>query len=347
MSQQFEVFIGGYGKGVAVSKLDPLTGALSEVGAVGEVVSASFVAPHPILPIIYAVSEVDAGVVVALRREPDGSLKEMSRQSSGGNGPCHLSVHPTGNAVFVANYGDGRASMILLSEDGTFTDHLFIDQHEGNGPNEKRQEHARAHSFYPHPDGRHAVSADLGCDALFIYRIDVPNRRLTDRKTVPMTPGSGPRHLAITRDGRFIYVVCEMANSIEVLRWNADGELSGVQSISTLPGGADQSGTSAEVRLHPSGKYLYATNRGHDSVAAFRVDADTGRLTFIAAVPSGGNSPRGMEIDPSGRYLLVANQRSDRVATFRIDPQTGALSESGSSLSIEKPACVRFAASMP
>lgn len=347
MSQPLDLFIGGYGKGVALAQLDLAKGQILPVQATGELKAASFVAPHPTLPIVYAVSEVGEGAVVAFRRDGADSLKEISRQSSGGNGPCQLSVHPNGKGLFVANYGDGRVSMLGLNADGTFTDRVHTEQHEGKGPNEKRQEHAHAHSFYPHPNGTHALSADLGCDAIYVYRIDFENGRLAEAKTVQMKPGSGPRHMAITPDGRFVYVVCEMANTVEVMRWNDDGSMTNLQTLSTVPSEYTQPGTSAEVRLHPSGKFLYATNRGHDSVAAFRVDPDAGTLTYIAAVSAGGNSPRGMEVDPTGQYLLAANQRSDVVTLFRIDARTGALLSTGSTLSIEKPSCVRFVGSRP
>jgi 6-phosphogluconolactonase len=348
MNQPLDLYIGGYGKGVGVAKLDLNAGAILPVTAVGEVSGASFVACHPTLPIVYSVSEAGDGAVLAFRREADGSLKEISRQTSGGNGPCHLSVHPTGKALFVANYGDGRVSMLTLNADGTFSDHVFTDQHEGRGPNEKRQGHAFAHSIYPHPNGTHVLSADLGCDAVFVYRIDFAGHRLTEKKAITMTPGTGPRHMAFSADGRFVYVVGELSNTVEVMRWNdAEAGMDHLQTLSTLPADYKEYSTTAEIRLHPSGRFLFATNRGHDSVAAFRVDPDRGTLEFIETVPSGGATPRGMEVDPTGRYLLTANQKSNLVVLFRIDAERGTLAPTGSTLTVEKPACVRFVASRP
>lgn len=345
-SESTDVFIGGYGKGVYQAKLDLSTGALTTPTLLAEVKSASFLAHHPTLPILYCVSEVGSGSVIALRENADGTYSESGRQSAGGNGPCHLSIHPSGRAVLVANYGDGTVALLPLDVDGSFTGETFVDQHVGSGPNEKRQDRAYAHSIYPHPDGVHILSADLGCDAVFINRIDFENGTLVDKRVLPLVPGSGPRHLAIGRDGRFVYVVGELSNTVQVLQWS-DGSPFAVQTVSTLPDGFAGTSHCAEIRLHPNGKFLYVSNRGADSIATFAVNSETGRLQWSGDVPSGGSSPRGMEIDPTGAFLLAANQKSDLLSVFRIDAATGLPSPVAPAVPLEKPACVRFAASAP
>ncbi len=340
-----DFLVGGYGKGVSESSIT--SDSLAEPRLRAEVAGASFIAFHPTLPVIYCVSESLNGVL-ALKREGDGSFKEIARGSSGGAGPCHLSVHPSGKAVFVANYGDGKVAMLTLKQDGTFLGEPSVDQHEGTGPVEKRQEHAHAHSIYPHPDGTHVLSADLGCDAIFVYRVDLERGRLTDKHAFPIDPGSGPRHLAFSKDGKLVYCVNELSNTVSVLRWDADREsLKVVQTISTRMEPSDGTSFCAEIRIHPTGKFLYASNRGDDSIAVFTVDSETGALTRVANVSTGGQWPRGFEVNPTGRFLIVANQRSNLLTMFRIDEQTGVPSATGATVPVEKPACVRFAASPP
>lgn len=341
-----DLFIGGYGEGVYVSSFDAGTGALSEPRLIAQVAGASFVAHHPTLPMLYAVSEAGDGAVVALLRESDGVYTETGRASSGGNGPCHVSVHPSGLAVFVANYGDGRVAMLRLKPDGSFDGEPIVDAHEGGGPNPKRQDRAHAHSIYPHPDGQHVLSANLGTDSIYLYRVNVERGELSDRRAVGIVPGSGPRHLAFSTDGRFIYCLSELANSVTVLRWS-EAMLSPLQTISTLPEGFDGTSTAAEIRLHPTGRFLYSTNRGHDTIAVYKVDQETGTLAARGHVPTGGASPRGLEVDPTGRYLLAANQKSNVITVFSIDPQSGMPVATATGLTVEKPACVRFAASAP
>lgn len=343
-----DLFIGGYGEGVFVSSFDSRAGTLTSPRSVAKITSASFIAHHPTLPVVYAISEVGSGEVVALRKSADGAYAEIARSGTGGNGPCHLSVLPDGKAAFIAHYGDGRVSMIKLNDDGTFHGEPFVDQHVGTGPNAKRQDRAYAHSIYPHPDGTHVLSADLGCDAIFVYRIDLNRGELTDKRSFPLPPGSGPRHLAISKDGRFIYCVNELANTVDVLRWNAaDASLTNVQTISTLPADFKDNSSCAEIRLHPSGRFLYASNRGHNSIATYAVDPDSGQLKLIDIVTCGGVWPRGFEVDPSGAFLIVANQRSDSLAILRIDRTTGVPGEVVSHVPVAKPACVRFGNSPP
>jgi 6-phosphogluconolactonase len=351
------VFIGTYAspasKGIYVSRLDPATGALSTPALAAEIRNPSFLAASADGRFLYAVSEVDAvggkpgGAVAGYAIDKAaGTLKPLNSQSTVGTGPCHVSV--AGRMVFAANYGGGSIAAYQMQDDGSLKPASTFVQHKGSSVNPDRQKGPHAHGVTPDPSGRFLYVPDLGLDQVLVYRIDA-----TAGTIAPATPpfaavtpaGSGPRHIAISGDGKHAYVITEMFCTIGVFDRNAaNGALSPVQTISTLPAGqaVEQGMSTAEVLLHPSGKFLYGSNRGHDSLVVYGVDASNGKLTLLQHVPTGGKTPRAFNIDPSGTFLVVGNQNSDQIVVFRIDPATGKLTATGQSVSVGKPVSFEF-----
>jgi 6-phosphogluconolactonase len=350
------VFIGTYSspasKGIYASRLDPATGALSAPTLAAEVRNPSFVAASADGRFLYAVSEVDAvegkpgGAVVGYAIDKAaGTLKLLNSQSTVGGGPAHVSV--AGTMVFAANYGGGSVAAYPTEPDGTLKPASTVVQHKGSSVNPDRQKGPHAHAVTPDPSGTFLYAPDLGLDQVLIYRIDAKAGTIAPA-TPPFAaipPGSGPRHIAIGKDGKHAYVITEMLCTIGVFDRNATtGALSPVQTISTLPAGqAVEKGIStAEVLLHPSGKFLYGSNRGHDSLVVYGVDASSGKLTLLQHVPTGGKTPRAFNIDPTGTFLVVGNQNSDTVGTFRIDPAKGTLTATGHTITVGKPVSFEF-----
>jgi 6-phosphogluconolactonase len=350
------VYIGTYNgprsEGIYVSRMDPQTGALSKPTLASKAQRASFLAIHPNRRLLYAVAEVgDAGgkpvgsvTAYAIDRE-SGKLTPLNSQPSGGRGPCHVSVDHAGRNALVANYGGGSIAVIPIADDGTLRQPSAVVQHSGTGPNAKRQDKPHAHSINVSPDDRFAFAADLGADKIFIYRFDTEHGTLApnDPSAATVPPGGGPRHFAFHPGGEFAYVINEMGNSVTAYTYDsAKGALQQIQTIPTLPDGFSGENTTAELLVHPSGKFLYGSNRGHDSIAVFAIDQRTGKLKSLGQTSSGGRTPRNFGIDPTGSYLIAAHQDTDNLVVFRIDPQTGAISPTGSVAEVGSPVCVRF-----
>ena len=345
---------GAKSKGVYVSRLDPASGTLTPPQLAAETSSPSFLAVHPTGNFLYTVNEVNTfggkptGSVSAFAIDrKSGLLKQLNQQSSEGAGPAHLIVDKDGLNVLVANYGGGSVAVLPLGKDGKLKSASALVQHTGSSVNPQRQKEPHAHSINLDPANRFAYVADLGLDKVLAYRFDARNGLLTlnNPPSASVQPGAGPRHLAIHPSGRFAYVINELNCTITAFNNDsAKGELKELQTISTLPAKqAMQSGYSgAEVQVHPSGKFLYASNRGHDSIAVFAIDQNTGRLTYVENEPTQGSTPRGFGIDPDGGYLLAGNQRSDSVVVFRIDPQSGKLAPTGTKIEVGAPVCVKF-----
>jgi 6-phosphogluconolactonase len=345
---------GAKSKGVYVSRLDPASGTLTPPQLAAVASSPSFLAVHPTGNFLYTVNEVNTfggkptGSVSAFAIDrKSGLLKQLNQQSSEGAGPAHLIVDKDGLNVLVANYGGGSVAVLPLGKDGKLKSASALVQHTGSSVNPQRQKEPHAHSINLDPANRFAYVADLGLDKVLAYRFDARNGLLTlnNPPSASVQPGAGPRHLAIHPSGRFAYVINELNCTITAFNNDsAKGELKELQTISTLPAKqAMQSGFSgAEVQVHPSGKFLYASNRGHDSIAVFAIDQNTGRLTYVENEPTQGSTPRGFGIDPDGGYLLAGNQRSDSVVVFRIDPQSGKLAPTGTKVEVGAPVCVKF-----
>ncbi|MBY0586820.1 lactonase family protein [bacterium] len=351
------VYVGTYtgkgSEGIYRCQLDPAQGKLQVVGVTKGIESPSFLAFHPSKKYLYAVSEVEiqagkkTGGVSALSIDPTThELTLINQQASGGSGPCHLSVDATGQVVLVANYGAGSVASLPIEKNGQLKPAVSLIQHQGKSVNQQRQSGPHAHSINVDPTNRFAVAADLGTDKIFVYRLDTEAATITPNEPPAVTTplGGGPRHLAFHPKGKFAYANNELTSSVNVLAWNAQaGVFEVIQTISTLPTNElDLGNTTAEVLVHPNGQFVYVSNRGNDSVAGFRVDQESGKLTVIGHTKTGGKTPRNIGIDPTGTFLLAANQDSDSVVVFRINKAEGTLQSTGSSVAISMPVCVKF-----
>ena len=347
-------YTGAKSKGIYSSRLDLKSGALSPPVLAAESANPSFIAIHPTRDFLYAVNEIGtfegkpSGSVSAFSiNRTAGTLTALNRQPSVGGGPAHLTVDHGGKNILVANYGGGSVAVLPIGGDGTLKPATAFIQHAGSSVNPDRQKEPHAHSVNVDSSDRIAYVADLGLDKVMIYRLDAATGALTanDPAFAAAQPGAGPRHLSIHPQGGFAYVINELQNSVTAFaRDSARGGLTPLQTISTLP--ADQKAapnySTAEVLVHPSGKFLYGSNRGHDSICVFTIDQKTGRLTFVETVPTQGSTPRGFGIDPSGAYLVAGNQRSDSVVVFRVDQQSGRLTPTGSKIEVGAPVSFKF-----
>ncbi len=352
------VYFGTYtkkaSKGIYVARFDSETGKLSDPTLAAETVNPSFLALSPNRRHLYAVGEggganfngKPSGTVSAYSVNPtDGSLAMINTTVSAGSAPCHISVTPDGANALVANYSSGTVTLLPVRSDGGLDGPSYVDQHEGKSVHPSRQKGPYAHSINPSADGRFAFAANLGTDKVYTYRVDPTTHTLAPAEpaSVSLEPGSGPRHLAISPDGRHAYVINELANTLTTFALDADtGALKPLQTVPTLPADFTAQSTTAEVVVHPSGRFVYGSNRGHDSIAVFKADPETGTLTAVEHVSTGGRTPRNFALDPSGRWLLAANQDSDSVVVFAVDSSTGRLTPTGQSVTVGMPVCVRF-----
>jgi 6-phosphogluconolactonase len=349
-------YTGARSKGIYVSRLEVATGRLSPPELAVETTSPSFLAIHPNRRFLYAVGEVGSfggkpsGAVSAFAIDPQqGRLKLINQASSGGAGPCHLVVDQAGKNVLVANYGGGSVAVLPIKDDGSLSEPSCFIQHTGSSVNPQRQKEPHAHSINLDPANRFAFVADLGLDKVLIYRFDGAQGTLTanDPAFARVAPGSGPRHFTFHPTGRFAYVINEMLCTMTAFSYDAArGALKEVQTISTLPSGESvQPGYStAEVVAHPSGKFLYGSNRGHNTIVAFAIDQASGKLTHVENQSTQGKTPRNFAIDPTGRWLLAENQDSGTIVVFGIDAQSGQLEPTDQVLEVPTPVCVRFVA---
>jgi len=349
------VYIGTYtgpkSQGIYAFRLDPATGALTSLGLAAEAQNPSFLAIHPNHHFVYAASEMQSfggkkgGSVAAFAVEQIGKLKLLNQQPSGGEGPCHLVVDKTGRDVLVANYDGGSVSVIPIGQDGKLGEPTAFIQHHGSSVDRARQEGPHAHSINLDAANHFAFVADLGLDKVLVYRFDPAKGTLVanDPPSVSVEPGSGPRHFAFHPGGHYAYVINEMHSTVTAFSYDsARGVLKVLQTISTIPKDFKSENSTAEVQVHPSGKFLYGSNRGHDSIAVFAIDQEKGTLRLIEQQSTQGKTPRNFGIDPTGRYLLAANQDSGNVVVFRINLQDGRLSATGQIAQVPSPVCVKF-----
>jgi 6-phosphogluconolactonase len=334
----------GGSKGIYHYRLNTDTGALTGGELAAESRSPSFLALHPKKKFLYAVNEVGGnGGVTAYAIEADGKLRRLNEQPSRGAGACHLSVDAAAKNVLVANYGAGNVAALPIKADGSLAEASGFVQHRGSSANPQRQKEPHAHSIYPGSDGKLVYACDLGTDQIYIYTLDAATGQLAphDPASARVSPGSGPRHLAFLPG--FAYVINEMGNTVTVFRHDAAaGKLTEIQSISTLPEAFHGESTTAEIFAHPSGKFVYGSNRGHDSIAVFRVDPSSGKLALVEHEPTQGKSPRNFGISPDGKWLIAANQDSNNLVVFKVDAASGALSPAGQTAQLGAPVCVTF-----
>ncbi|MGA8490753.1 MAG: lactonase family protein, partial [Terriglobales bacterium] len=353
--EKYLVYVGTYtdhgSKGIYAYRFDSSTGKMTSLGLAVETVQPSFLAVDSSGRFLYAVNETDTyngqptGAVSAFAIQPEtGKLSLLNQVSSRGGGPAHITLDQTGKYASVANYDAGNVAVFVVLKDGRLGEVTSFVQHKGSSVNPERQKGPHAHAIALSPDDRFAVIADLGLDQLLVYPFDAAKGTLgTKPQIVKASPGAGPRHLVFSSDGRFLYVINEMQSSVVAYSYDAStGALHELQTISALPKGFSGENTAAEIEIDPSGKFLFASNRGDDSIAVFAIDSHTGLLTHVETDPTVGKTPRNFAIDPTGSWLLAANQDSDNIVIFHIDRETGHLKPTGDVLQAASPVCLKF-----
>jgi 6-phosphogluconolactonase len=349
---QYLAFVGTYttktsSKGIYAFRFDTVTGQLSSFGVAVETPDPSWVVVHPNGKYAYAANEAGkASMVSAFAVDTNcGKLTVLNQIPALGEDPCYLSFDKTGKYLIVANYSSGTVAVFPILPDGRLGEHTALVKGQGaTGPNKERQEGPHAHWIQTTPDNRFALVADLGLDQIVSYGFDASKGALVDKLVhLSATPGSGPRHLAFHPNGFFAYVLNELKSTVTVLLVDSkDSGLISIQTISALPKGFSGRNDAAEIAVHPNGKFLYASNRGEDTIAIFSIDPAKGTLTFVARVPTGGKEPRHFAIDPTGKFLLAENQISNNIVVFKIDPATGGLTPTGQVVDVPSPVCIAF-----
>jgi 6-phosphogluconolactonase len=352
--EEMLVYVGTYtgkSEGIYLYKLSLSSGELTRVGVVKGVRNPSYVALDRRRKYLYAVNEVDdfggkkSGAVSAFSiDQKTGGLKFLNQQASLGAAPCYLFVDDASRFVFTANYSSGNVTVFPVGHDGALGEPVETKQYSGSGPNPERQEGPHAHCILLDQPNRHAYSCDLGTDKIMIFDFDAKIGKLTPahQPWLQVKPGAGPRHLTFHPNGRYAYVIDELDSTVSALAHDAKkGTLKEMQTVPALPVSFTGSNTTADIHVSPDGRFLYGSNRGHDSIVSFQIDPSTGKLNFIEHTSTQGKTPRNFAIDPSGRLLLVANQNSDSIVTFHIDPSSGKLTPTGHVADVPTPVCLK------
>ncbi len=360
---KYLLFVGTYtekeSKGIYAYRFDAASSELTPLGIAAEASNPSFLAIDPSHRFLYAVNEVEkykdanSGVVSAFaidRQKGDrqtGKVQLLNAVASRGADPCYIAFDKTGKYALVANYTGGSVAVFPVQPDGHIGESSAFVQHVGSSVNRERQEGPHAHWIETTPDNRFAIAVDLGLDELLVYRFDAKTGSLTPNNPpyAKLDPGAGPRHLAFHPNGKFAYVVNELQSSITAFAYDASrGTLHKLKTVSTLPKNFLGNNDTAEIKVHPGGKFLFASNRGHDTIAVFSIDSKTGALTLADHFPTQGKTPRNFEIDPTGKLLFVANQDTNNIAVFQIDSNNGRLTLTKQTLQVPSPVCLKFVA---
>ena len=342
----------GKGEGIYRYRMHPATGALEFDSKTTGVVNPSYIAVDPTQRFLYAVNELKTyedkptGTVSAFAVDSrSGKLEFLNKQLTHGTDPCHVVVDGKSRYIFVANFMSGSVCVLPVRKDGSLGEATDFVQHLGSSVDPVRQRGPHAHSVTLDKAGRFAFVPDLGLDKLMVYAFD-RTRGMLEPHAVPwikVKPGAGPRHVALHPSGRFAFLINELDSTVTALSFRGKkGVFKELQVVQTLPAGFQGESTCADVQVAPSGRFVYASNRGHDSLVMYRIDGRTGRLAYVGHQSTQGKTPRQFEIDPTGRFLLVANQDTDTIVTFRIDPQTGTLEPTGQVAQVPTPVCVKF-----
>ncbi len=353
-AESYFVYVANYATqsshGIYAYRFNAATGKLTATGRVADVESPAFLATDAHHRVLYVATDKDQdpkqiGFISAYAIDSKtGALRLLNRVDQGG-GSCYLAVDATGNILFVANYEGGTVVSFPLNPDGSIGARSGFDQHTGSNPKREQQEGPHAHATVLSPDNRFLFVPDLGTDQIKIYRVDTAKRTFTpnDPPFATVKAGLGPRHLVFSRNGKFAYVICEIESTVVVFSYDAArGALTTVQTLSTLPADYKGINDAAEIAIDSGGRFLYASNRGHDSITVFAIDPAKGTLTKVQVAPSLGNIPRNFALDPTGKYLLAGNQLSDQLQLFKVDPTTGWLKPAGQAMAIQKPVCILF-----
>lgn len=350
------LYVGTYTSGKSVGiyeyRLDLSDGSLRFAGTTEGVVNPSYLTIDRARRRLFAVNEVEefegakSGAVSAFEIDPkSGALRPLNRKGSKGGAPCYVTAADSGRFVLVANYMGGNLAVLPVSKDGRLGDAVHVEQFKGSGPNRERQEAPHAHFVTLDRANAFVYACDLGTDKVMAYRFDKRTGKLTPNAQVSVSvkPGAGPRHMDFHPDGRAAYVLNELDATVTAYALDPrQGTLTELETVATLPADFKGQNTSADIHVAPGGSFLYCSNRGHDSLAAFRIDPATRRLTLTGHTPTGGKNPRNFVIDPTGAFLLAANQSSNTVVSFRIDPRTGALTPTGHKAEIPTPVCLKL-----
>jgi 6-phosphogluconolactonase len=335
-------------KGIYSFHFDTATGQLSAIGVAAETPDPSWVAVHPNGKYLYAANEAGKASTVSafVVDAKSGKLTLLNQRPSLGEDPCYLSFDKTGKYLFVANYTSGTIAVFPILADGRLGEHTAMVNDQGaKGPNKERQEAPHAHWIETSPDNRYALVADLGLDEVLVYKFDAANDTLAPNEPAfaRLKAGSGPRHIVFHPNGKFVFVVSELSSTATSFAYDAKkGTLKETGTVSTLPPGFSGRNDVAEAAAHPSGKFLYVSNRGNDSIAIFAIDPAKGTLAPVGGMPTGGKEPRHFAIDPSGKYLLAENQFSNNIVVFRIDAATGGLTPTGQVVEVPSPVDIAF-----
>ena len=342
----------GNAEGIYWYKFDPEFGKLSFEGKIDAGPDPAFLTLTSDHKYLYTVNEVHeyqgnkGGGVSAFAVNPDsGQLTFLNTQLTFGESPCYISLDESEKWALVSNYAGGSVAVYPILEDGKLGPASEFIQHQGQGPDPKRQEKAHAHSIRVFPNNHVALAADLGLDQVKVYWLDLRTGKLhvDEEATIHLHPGAGPRHIDFHPNGKWMYVVDELDSTLAVFEVEyTNFHFTHLQTVSTLPEGYDGPTWAADIHVHPNGKLVYASNRAHDSLAAFSIDQVTGKVTLLSVTPSGGKTPRNFTIDPTGKWLLAANQDSDNVVVFALDPETGKISPNGQEISVPMPVCLKF-----
>ncbi len=337
-------------KGIYGYERNARTGRLEYIDWFQAPPNPSFLAIHPDRDLVFSVSEVDdsgdfpGGAVASFALDPaTGRLTQLDRHSSLGDWPCHITLDAQGRHALLANYQSGSVGVVSFDASGKFLEGAMQVQHVGSSVNPERQEGPHAHSVNLDASGQYVIAADLGMDQAKIYRYDTAQGALAEHSVLTVAPGSGPRHFDFHPNRRWAYLLNEILATIDVCHWNAEaGTLESVQTIDTLPADWEGHVSTADIHVHPNGRWVYNSNRGHDSITMYAIDPATGRLTLLGHESTQGRTPRNFTLDPEGAFLYAANQDSGTVVVFRIDPDTGRLEATSEVVEVPNPVCLKF-----
>lgn len=341
------VFIGTGAEGIYLADFDAATGKLTEPKLAAEYKGPGWIEFHPSKPILYSIGspktpfEDKTGAIAAFKIGEGNTLEFISETSSGGQGPCHLAIDASGSTLAVANYSDGATTTISLGEDGSLGKVVDAIITPGSGPT-GRQKGPHAHGVYFDKANAFLLMPDLGIDKVLVFKFDAKSSKIEAVDPLTTKPGAGPRHLAFSPDEKHVYVINELDNTILTASYDGKGGFAEIQTVPTLPADFTEKNTTAEVEVHPNGKFVYGSNRGHDSIAVYARDPETGKLTFVHHAPVGGKTPRHFKIDPSGKWMLIGHQDSNTISVLALDPETGKLGEPQGTVSAPKPICLLF-----
>lgn len=354
-SEDFYLYVGAYSQGdeegIYVFKFDAEQGDLKYLSTAKGVVNPSYLAIHPKSNLLIAVNEIEdyngkeTGSVSSFAINPDGSLNQLSIVESGGGAPCYVSIDKSANWALTSNYSGGNIAIFPIEIDGKLKPYTDLKQHEGSGPQKDRQDKAYAHSVALDPKENFALAVDLGMDKVISYRLDKKTGKLEniEASNLTLAAGAGPRHLAFHPNKKLAFIISELNSTITSCTYDAkSGKLTKVMVVNALPEGFDGESYCADIHVSPDGKFLYGSNRGHNSIVIFKIDKKTGELAYVDHHSVNGKWPRNFVIDPTGKFLLVANQHTDNIVVFKIDTETGKLRTNGVEVKVTKPVCLKI-----